>query len=405
MTVAAPLPANEDQRLAALQGYCVLDTPADERFDRITALAADIFDAPIALVSLVDTERQWFKSRYGLGTSETPRELAFCAYTILGTEPFVVEDASEHPLFRSNPLVCDSPDIRFYAGAPLIEESGYRLGSLCIIDRRPRRFSQQDAVRLKMLAAIVVDELSLHKAQAQSEEVAQAHAAANAMKDRFLTSMNHEFRTPLNAVLGFSQILEMNANQRLGPEELECVAAMKEAGENLLRLTDGMMTMARLESGTVPIACEAVDVHALVEDVFKLHQPSAILKRIDFSTQPGDTSAGIHADRAHLLRILGNFISNAFKYTPPGGRVTLGWTRDCDDITLYVEDTGCGIPAARQREAFQLFNRLGHEGSTIAGLGLGLAIASRLAHSMDGTIGFESREGIGSRFWIRFPAI
>jgi len=405
MTVAAALPADEAQRLAALRDYCILDTPPDERFDRLTALAADLFDVPIALVSLVDAERQWFKSRYGLDASETPRGQAFCAHTILGSEPFIVADAAEHSFFRANPLVCGSPDIRFYAGAPLIDDSGYRLGSLCVIDRRPRQFSPQDAARLRMLAAIVVDELSLHKAHARSEQIAEAHAAANAMKDRFLRSMNHEFRTPLNAILGFSQILAMNASKRLGPEELKYVATMKDAGETLLRLSDGMMTMAQIESEAMPVAGEPVGVQMLVDEVFALHRASARLNRIDFSRQPGEAPAVIRADHAHLQRILGNFLSNAFKYTPTGGRVTLGWTTDGGEVTLHVEDTGCGIPASRQREAFQSFNRLGHEGSAIAGLGLGLTIASRLTQRMQGTIGFESREGIGSRFWIRFPAI
>lgn len=128
----------EEARLAELESLQVLDTLPDERLDRLTALAARHFDAPIALVSLVDHRRQWFKSKFGLGVSETPRDQAFCRYTIHGTEPFIVLDATQDERFRANPLVTAEPNIRFYAGAPLITASGAALGSLCIIDTKAR---------------------------------------------------------------------------------------------------------------------------------------------------------------------------------------------------------------------------------------------------------------------------
>lgn len=402
MTVIAPLPANEDQRLATLRDYRILDTAPDERFDRLTALAADLFDVPVALVSLVDAERQWFKSHYGLAICETPRSISFCAHTILKDDAFIVEDAADHPLFRNNPLVLGGPCLRFYAGVALTAEDGQRIGTLCIGDSKPRDFSDTDALRLRRLAAVVSDELELHRARLQAEATVAAQNAANQLKSKLLGSMNHEFRTPLNAILGFSQILELNMSKRLGKEELDYVAAMKTAGETLLRLSDGMMTMAQIEAEVVPFGVEAICAQSLIEQVYALHRPAAALNGIAFLRRSCISNVSLKADHSHLLRVLGSFISNAFKYTPLGGEVTLGCAADEDRVTFYVEDTGCGIAADRQRDAFQSFDRLGREGSAVAGLGLGLAIASRLTRAMKGEIGFESREGAGSRFWVRF---
>jgi GAF domain-containing protein len=130
----------EARRLAALKALCVLDTGPTEAFDRITALAADLFDAPIALVSLIDVDRQWFKSRQGLDATETPRAWAFCDHAVRGKPHsfLVVPDATQDPRFADNPLVTGFPDVRFYAGATLTTAEGYNLGTLCVIDVAPR---------------------------------------------------------------------------------------------------------------------------------------------------------------------------------------------------------------------------------------------------------------------------
>jgi signal transduction histidine kinase/ActR/RegA family two-component response regulator len=164
----------EQSRLQALLGYRVLDTPADPAFDRLTALAADLFDAPIALVSLIDDERQWFKSRVGLDECQTPRDHAFCAHAIQ-LDPgsvMVVEDAALDPRFAQNPLVTGAPGIRFYAGAVLTSPSGHNLGALCVMDTKPRPegLSDKDAARLRSLAQVVVDELELARATRQAVE-------------------------------------------------------------------------------------------------------------------------------------------------------------------------------------------------------------------------------------------
>lgn len=155
---------DEAERLAALVNYGILDSDFEEAFDCITRLAAKIFDAPISLVSLVDQNRQWFKSAYGLSARETPREHAFCAHAIQQPDVYVVPDATKSDLFRENPLVTGNPNVTFYAGAPLIDSDGYALGTLCVIDKFPRMdLSEKDKELLKDFAQLVVELMEQRK--------------------------------------------------------------------------------------------------------------------------------------------------------------------------------------------------------------------------------------------------
>ncbi|HEY3633444.1 MAG TPA: MBL fold metallo-hydrolase [Caldimonas sp.] len=156
----APLPIDEGRRLDALYALGILDTPPEERFDRYTRIAAGLFDVPIAMVSLIDSDRQWFKSRYGLDIAETPRDLAFCAHTILDGAVMQVTDALHDSRFADNPLVAGLPRVRFYAGAPLAAPDGSLVGSLCVVDSRPRELDQQQLVLLRDLADLVQAELA-----------------------------------------------------------------------------------------------------------------------------------------------------------------------------------------------------------------------------------------------------
>ncbi|RMH52106.1 MAG: PAS domain S-box protein [Bacteroidetes bacterium] len=163
LPMSFPLPTDEAGRLAALERYDTLDTPPEESFDRIARLARRLFDVPIALVSFVHTDRQWFKACTGLDVHETPRHVSFCTYTILSPEVMVVEDATADPRFAANPLVTGAPGIRFYAGAPLTTKEGHRLGTICLIDQQPRRFDAADRAALADLAAMVMDTLELRQ--------------------------------------------------------------------------------------------------------------------------------------------------------------------------------------------------------------------------------------------------
>lgn len=153
------IPPNETDRLATLHSLGILDTPRDGRFDRYTRISARIFDMPIAVISLVDRHRQWFKSTEGFDATEAPRNISFCGHAILGDEVFEVRNALRDPRFRDNPMVINQPNIRFYAGAPLEAPNGHKLGTLCIIDTVPRQLSDEEKIRLKNLADMVVGEM------------------------------------------------------------------------------------------------------------------------------------------------------------------------------------------------------------------------------------------------------
>ncbi len=165
------MPANvaprEAARLEALKDYRILDTDTEQSYDDITFLAAQLCDVPIALISLVDADRQWFKSKVGLDVSETSRDVSFCAHAILGDQTLVVKDAREDERFRDNALVCSEPNIVFYAGVPLSTPSGARIGSLCVIDRRPRDLSSLQIRSLETLAHQVVLQLELKRVSDQ----------------------------------------------------------------------------------------------------------------------------------------------------------------------------------------------------------------------------------------------
>jgi GAF domain-containing protein len=163
----APLPSNETQRLRALADYHVLDTAPEQAFDDLTRLAAQICGSDISLVSLVDHDRQWFKSKFGLHVSQTPREQSFCAHAILDpTNVLIVPDATADERFAQNPLVTSDPRIRFYAGTPLLNAEGLALGSLCVIDRKPRQLSDHQLSALRILGRQVSYVLELRRISA-----------------------------------------------------------------------------------------------------------------------------------------------------------------------------------------------------------------------------------------------
>lgn len=163
MTAPKLMPTPDSARVAALEKYAILDTEPEQAFDDLTLLASYICKTPIALISLVDQDRQWFKSKVGLSVSETPREVAFCSTAIQQSDVMVVPDTLQDARFRDNPLVVSEPRIRFYAGAPLINEEGYALGTLCVVDRKPREFGPDQVEALQALSRLVLAQLEFRR--------------------------------------------------------------------------------------------------------------------------------------------------------------------------------------------------------------------------------------------------
>jgi GAF domain-containing protein len=206
--IRPPLPVDEPQRLIALKRYDLLDTPPEQAFDRITRLAAGVLGMPISLITLLDETRQWFKSRHGLDAPWTRREVAFCSYTILDTEPMVIPDATADDRFAANPLVAEDPNIRFYAGAPLVTPEGHVLGTLCVVDRSPHpEFSDEQRRLLQDFAELVMTEVEARSAiMALRQEVRERQEAERrlhrslAEKETLLREVCHWVKNNLQVV-------------------------------------------------------------------------------------------------------------------------------------------------------------------------------------------------------------
>ncbi|WP_438969884.1 diguanylate cyclase domain-containing protein [Methylophaga sp.] len=227
-------PANDKSRVFTLRSLDLLDTNKEERFDRLTRLAMRIFEVPIALVSLVDENRQWFKSCQGLSISETSRDVSFCGHAILGDDAFVIQDTHQDPRFDDNPFVINEPYIRFYAGYPITYVEGTKLGTLCLIDHKPRHFSQREKLILKELAELVEHEI--HATQiATMDELTEIYNRRG-----FLSAANQALNLCRRESVPVSLVfLDLNkfkqVNDNFGHEEGDNV--LKQFAENLKQVS------------------------------------------------------------------------------------------------------------------------------------------------------------------------
>jgi hypothetical protein len=244
-----PIPRDEKERLADLYRYQVLDTPAEENFDNITTLASHICNTPIALVTLVDSKRQWFKSKVGVTISETSRDVALCAHAIMQQDLLIVRDASTDKRFASNPLVTSNPKIRFYAGAPLVTSDKHALGTLCVIDRVPRVLTRDQTAALRALSRQVMLQLETRRRIVELKErllerrrmeknllkAMKSLEAGNRSKEEYFLKVRHEIQVTMGG------IIEMAAQLLTGPvtpQQREYVETVRSSARALLELTN-----------------------------------------------------------------------------------------------------------------------------------------------------------------------
>ncbi len=311
--IPAAIPENEAKRLELLKLYRILDTPPEESFDRITRIVAETIGVPIALVSIVDRERQWFKSKVGLDASETPRDLAFCAHAILGDDVFVVEDASKDARFADNPLVASDPNIRFYAGAPLKTAEGLNLGTLCAIDRHARKLSAKHRQLLQDLAHLVVDEMELRIALQNALNQAAEETRIRTMHNEFIATVNHELRTPLTSIRGTLGLLEGGVAGALPEKAQDLVAIASRNSMNLLTLINDLLDVQKLDAGMMDFHFDTVDVENLLKQACDDIQSIALNKNVTIDLVCQDVPTLV-ADSFRLQQALKNLGADPDNY-------------------------------------------------------------------------------------------
>ncbi len=245
---------------------------------------------------------------------------------------------------------------------------------------------------------------ALTRAVQAADEKATALQAANDAKSDFLAGLSHELRTPLNAVLGFAELLRMNADaEPLTRPQGQAVDQIHASGRNLLALVDEVLDLARIEAGRLSLSIERVDPQLVVRQVCDIVRPQAEAAGVTLRAPEPTAGLGVVADRTRLRQVLLNLLTNAIKYNRPGGHVLVELRQTPDGVALSVHDTGLGLPKDRMAELFQPFRRLGREETAIEGTGVGLAVSRRLAEAMGGRIEAHSVEGEGSTFTLHLP--
>lgn len=366
----------------------------EDAYDNITRIASHICNMPISTITLIDTDRQWHKSRIGLDLESTPRELTFCAHAILQPEPLIVENAHADERFSDNPMVTDAPNIAFYAGVPLLNENGYALGTLCVMDNKPNRLTDSQVQTLRALAAQVVSHFEMRRKNVELAKQKTALENINAELERFAYVVAHDLKSPCNNLMGLAGIMKEMYADNLDAGGIEVLDMMTSAASTLRSFIDGTLNHAKLVN-TTSLAKERFlfgDICAQLKSILN------IPANVELTYDNGDMQ--LYVPRNALLQVLINLCVNAIKYNDKGhGHVHLSVTDKGQYYRFHVKDNGPGIPHAEFNRIFDIFSTLGQKDRyNNVGQGIGLSTVKRLVERMDGHITVESALGTGSTF-------
>ncbi len=390
---------SEKERIDFLHSLELLDTLPEDEFDMLTQMASKYLKAPVSLFSIIDSKRQWFKSKVGVEVCETTRDISFCSHAIKQPKLFVVENTDENPLFANNPLVTAKENpVKFYTGVPIIIEGKYAIGTLCIIDHTPRVLSSDEKELLinlgKQIEKLIELRLLTNKAMAQQKELLVQHERLK----EFAGVISHDMKMPLANLIITSDILKKKYSTVMDEDGLNYLNYLKTSS---LTLSDYITNILKYyeTDGLAKEAKTTFDIFEMLEDITEiLHVNEQSVIHL-----PEENSI-LHANKSALEQVLLNLFTNALKYN---NKQTAEIQVNChEDDTFYhfsVVDNGMGIPSEKLHLIFNLYETLdiidkkGNKGH-----GIGLSMVKKICQSLGGDIEVTSELGTGTTFtfWI-----
>ncbi|HEX4030103.1 MAG TPA: GAF domain-containing sensor histidine kinase [Terracidiphilus sp.] len=384
----APIPDDDSARLATLYSYSILDTAPEQGYDDVTALACFICDTPFSTITLVDKDRQWFKSEVGFGTNQTGRTDGFCACAILQPEPLIVQDTLLDPCFAENPFVLGGPKIRFYAGTPLVAPNGHILGTVCVFDTKPRALSAQQVSALEALSRQVMArfEIRLRMVEAERAAAAVMQTEKLAAVGRLASSMAHGINNPLEAVTNLLYL------SRERTQDSDVRRWLDQAEQELRRVSSiANQTLQFHRQAMKPQVVSCLDLCSATLGVHEARLKNANI-RVETRKRANEPVECFEGD---IRQVLVNVISNSIDAMPAGGRLIVRSRKHTDlksaraGLMLTIADTGVGMDRITQRRLFEAF----YSTKGIGGVGLGLWIAADIVKRHQGRISVRSRQG------------
>ncbi|WP_396596626.1 ATP-binding protein [Dokdonia sp. R86516] len=390
--IAPQKPTNENKRLEVLKSYNLLDTLPEDAYDTITELASHICNTPISLVTLLDADRNFLKSRRGIDIAESPRDISFCGHAILTEEPvFIVEDARLDERFQDNPLVKDFKAI-FYAGVPLRTSDGYALGTLCVYDHKPRTLSLEEQDALRGLAKQTVLLFEARKRNIELKEAQNETTQRNDRLEDFARLVAHDLKSPLASIEGLLNLLKEDYLEDNDEEFGTYIKHLDTSAKSMRDYIDGLLEYYKAD--TLLATKEDTTLFTLVKDVADLHKSSNVAIKIEEDLKLVAVSA------IAIDQILSNLVDNATKYNDKEKpTIRISGKESIEYYTISVKDNGTGIPEDKQEIIFDLFKTTGtKDRNGRQGSGMGLATVRKLVEGLGGTISVSSVVGEGSIF-------
>ena len=391
-----PIPDNEMQRLLSLSDLDLDYSNLEDSFKDLTLLAAKVAGTEISLINLIDSFTQWTIANHGLQVDQMPREESVCQYTIMNTPHFEVQDLSIDDRFKHKFYVDGPLGLRYYFGMPLTTSEGVNIGALCVLDTQIRTLTPEKIELLEIIGQTVVKRLrSMRALEVLNERLKES----NESKKR----VAHDIRGPLAGIIGLSDIIGEQGDVGDVKEIMEFVGMINKSGRSLLELADEILSAG----GKRALHDNEFNLLVFKDKLLKLYQPQAKHKDITLDVVLNAKNENVPFSKNKLLQITGNLISNAIKFTPNGGRITIGLDLAVNSernlLKISVSDTGTGMD-----EQTMAAIKAGNGSSTAGtggekGFGFGLSLVSHLVESLNGTMKFDSAPGAGTTFEIFLP--